>query len=242
MNTIRTVSETKRAFYSLHTRPIASIYRRVVEELMVEMHLLSVNAEFSYDPIFGFGVVSAFDRFMQGYRPEADVDSIFNALCRAIGSDPQVYRSDAESLGTWAVNKSLPDLVASLSTPSQSDTAPQLQDVLNRLLNQGQFKYSRLFAIGLYTLLELASPDLGRDEARQSEVLGRLTDALHLPMDKLKKDISLYRINLEKLIQAQQVMSDILQADRKQKERRATEQEPAITPSSASTDQPSDPV
>jgi len=41
VNNVRTVSDTKRAFYTLHTRPINTIYRRVVEELIVEMHLLS---------------------------------------------------------------------------------------------------------------------------------------------------------------------------------------------------------
>ena len=72
MNNVRTVSETKRTFYSLHTRPINTIYRRVVEELMVEMHLLDVNADFKYDPIYALGVVTTFDRFMEGYKPSED--------------------------------------------------------------------------------------------------------------------------------------------------------------------------
>ncbi|MFM6220517.1 MAG: photosystem II biogenesis protein Psp29, partial [Dolichospermum sp.] len=57
MNNVRTVSDTKKTFYTLHTRPINTIYRRVVEELMVEMHLLSVNVDFSYDAIYALGVV-----------------------------------------------------------------------------------------------------------------------------------------------------------------------------------------
>ncbi len=60
MNNVRTVSETKRAFYGQHTRPINALYRRVVEELMVEMHLLLVNVEFEYDSIYALGVVSVF--------------------------------------------------------------------------------------------------------------------------------------------------------------------------------------
>ena len=63
MSNVRTVSDTKRSFYALHTRPISSIYRRVVEELMVEMHLLSVNVDFSYDSIYALGVVTTFDRY-----------------------------------------------------------------------------------------------------------------------------------------------------------------------------------
>ncbi|MFM6203351.1 MAG: photosystem II biogenesis protein Psp29, partial [Dolichospermum sp.] len=81
MNNVRTVSDTKRTFYTLHTRPINTIYRRVVEELMVEMHLLSVNVDFSYDAIYALGVVTTFDRFMEGYQPEQDQESIFQAIC-----------------------------------------------------------------------------------------------------------------------------------------------------------------
>ena len=42
---LKTVSDTKRSFYTHYNKPINSVYRRVVEELLVEMHLLSVNAD-----------------------------------------------------------------------------------------------------------------------------------------------------------------------------------------------------
>ncbi|MCS6814929.1 MAG: photosystem II biogenesis protein Psp29 [Cyanobacteria bacterium] len=238
MNTVRTVSDAKRTFYTLHTRPISSIYRRVIDELMVEMHLLSVNVDFSYDPIYGFGVVSAFDRFMQGYRPEADVASIFNALCRSVEGDPQVYRRDAEALGQWVIGKSFSDVVNSLLDPSLLEDTFLLREVLTRLKSQGRFKYSRLFAIGLYTLLELANPEFSKDENCQTEVFTKLCKELNLPLDKLKKDVSLYRSNLEKLAQAQQVMADILRADRKQKERRTSGQDKSVTSPTESTSDP----
>ena len=59
VDSVRTVSDTKREFYALHTRPIDSVYRRVIEELLVEMHLLSVNHDFQYDAVYALGVVSA---------------------------------------------------------------------------------------------------------------------------------------------------------------------------------------
>ncbi len=192
---------------------------------MVEMHLLSVNLDFSYDPIFGFGVVSAFDRFMQGYRPDADLESIFNALCRAVEGDPQNYRGDANTLGQWVLGKPLPDVISKLTHPESMGELQHLQDLLTRLASNGRFKYSRLFAIGLFTLLELADPELPKDDDRQSTVLTQLCDALNLPVEKLKKDIALYRSNLEKLVQARQVMEDILEADRKKKEQRTAGQD-----------------
>lgn len=220
VNNVRTVSDTKRAFYSLHTRPVHSIYRRVVDELMVEMHLLSVNVDFRYDPIYALGVVSAFNRFMQSYNPEADKASIFNALCRSIDADPEQYQRDAAQLEMLARQLSVPQLIETLGQPDRITDFGQLREDLQRIVHQQGFKYSRLFAIGLYSLLETINPDLVKDEKQRTETLKQLCEALHLPDDKLQKDLELYRGNLEKMAQAQLVMEDMLKADRKQREQR----------------------
>ncbi|MBD2253699.1 photosystem II biogenesis protein Psp29 [Nostoc parmelioides] len=227
MNNVRTVSDTKRTFYALHTRPINTIYRRVVEELMVEMHLLSVNVDFSYNPIYALGVVTTFDRFMQGYQPERDKESIFSAICQAVEQEPQRYRQDAERL--QAVAQSLPvnDLVAWLSQANHLQQDADLQAQLQAIANNPNFKYSRLFAIGLFTLLEQSNPDLVKDEKQRTEALKTIAAGLHLSDDKFSKDLELYRSNLDKMTQALAVMADMLTADRKKREQR---QQQASTP------------
>lgn len=226
MNNVRTVSETKRTFYSLHTRPINTIYRRVVEELMVEMHLLSVNADFKYDPIYALGVVTTYDRFMQGYKPEEDKESIYNALIKSVEEDPEKYRQDAKRLEDLA--KSLPtkDLVSDLSQKRLGNDS-DLQALLENIANNPSFKYSRLFAIGLYTLLESSGPEMVKDEKLRNEALKTIADGLHLPDDKLSKDLELYRSNLDKMAQAAVVMADMIAADRKRREQRAAEKSDA---------------
>ena len=77
---MKTVSDSKRAFLAAHPHPINSVYRRVIEELLVEMHLLSVNADFKPDPIYYLGIVTSFERLMQGYQPEADKEQIFSKI------------------------------------------------------------------------------------------------------------------------------------------------------------------
>jgi photosystem II biogenesis protein Psp29 len=228
VSTVRTVSDTKRAFYSLHTRPINSIYRRVVDELMVEMHLLSVNADFHYDPIYGLGVVTTFDRFMQGYRPEEDLNSIFTALCQSLQTDPQQYRQDSEQLRSEASSMTSSDFLA--KAQQLSSAGGGLLGTLRSISENSSFKYSRLFAIGLYTLLEVMDPDLIKDEKRRNEALQTLGDALKLSSDKMQKDLELYRSNLEKLTQARIVMEDILKADRKKKEERAKAKDALASP------------
>ncbi|QLE56467.1 photosystem II biogenesis protein Psp29 [Nostoc sp. TCL26-01] len=230
MNNVRTVSDTKRTFYSLHTRPINTIYRRVVEELMVEMHLLSVNVDFSYNPIYALGVVTTFDRFMQGYQPEQDKESIFNAICQAVEQEPQRYRQDAERLQALAQSIPSSDLIAWLSQANTPQQDGDLQAQLQAIAHNPNFKYSRLFAIGLFTLLESSNPDLVKDEKQRTEALKTIADGLHLVDDKLNKDLELYRSNLDKMTQALAVMADMLSADRRKREQRQQQSSTPVAP------------
>ncbi|MGJ3253330.1 MAG: photosystem II biogenesis protein Psp29 [Elainellaceae cyanobacterium] len=239
MNTIRTVSDTKRAFYTIHTRPINSIYRRVVEELMVEMHLLSVNVDFRYDPIYALGVTTTFDRFMKGYRPEHDRDSIFNALCRAIEHDPQQYRHDVDHVRAEASNLTVDEFLSSVE--NLGDSEPQgVFAILKGIQENSSFKYSRLFAIGLYTLLEIIDADLVNNETRRDEVFEKVCSAIQISAEKVQKDLELYRSNLEKISQAQAVLEDVLKADRKKRDQQAQESqketEAVATPPDDSSD------
>ena len=223
MNNLSTVSDTKRNFYSHHTRPINSIYRRVVEELMVEMHLLSTNIDFAYDPIYALGVVNSFDRFMASYRPAEDKESIFNALCQAIGSTSDRYRQDATQVQEIAQSLQGKDIVACLSQPTAEGVDPRLANTLTAIAGNSKFKYSRLFAIGLFTILEVATPDLLKDEKKREAAIEKIGESLHLPIDKMKKDLEAYRSNLDKLAQMEAVMADAIEADRKKREQRAQE-------------------
>ncbi|BCL34719.1 protein Thf1 [Nostoc sp. MS1] len=197
---------------------------------MVEMHLLSVNVDFSYNPVYALGVVTTFDRFMQGYQPERDKESIFNAICQAVEQDPQRYRQDAERLQAVAQSLSANDLIAWLSQANHLQQDPDLQAQLQAIANNNSFKYSRLFAIGLFTLLELSNPDLVKDEKQRTEALKTIAAGLHLSDDKVTKDLDLYRSNLDKMTQALAVMADMLSADRKKREQRQQQASTSVTP------------
>jgi photosystem II biogenesis protein Psp29 len=167
---------------------------------------------------------------MQGYRPDQDRDSIFTALCKSLEDNPERYQQDAAALRSEAESLSLDDFLARLNQlPNYSEG---LFGQLRSIAENSSFKYSRLFAIGVYTLLEIMAPDLVKDEAKRNNALQAVADALHVPFDKLQKDLELYRSNLEKMVQAQQVMADILQADRKKKEERAKAKDTMTTPPS----------
>jgi photosystem II biogenesis protein Psp29 len=223
VNNLSTVSDTKRNFYSQHTRPINSIYRRVVEELMVEMHLLSTNVDFAYNPIYAMGVVSSFDRFMTSYRPEGDKQSIFVALCESMGGNAAQYRTDATNVEEFARSMQEQDIVSWLAQPTKEGAGAQIAGIIESIGNNPKFKYSRLFGIGLFTILELAAPDLLKDEKKREGAVLKIGEAMHLPTDKVQKDLDTYRSNLDKLVQMEAVMADLADAERKKREKREQE-------------------
>lgn len=242
---VRTVSDAKRDFYAHHTRPINSIYRRVVDELLVEMHLLSVNADFAYDPVYALGIVTTYDRFMQGYSPESDQGSIFEALCRAVGGNPDQYRQDATALTASLAGVSVDTLKAQLADPATAAATEGYGATLAAIAGQERFKYSRAFGIGLYTLVETVdAAALGEDDAIDAWFKG-FTTARSISFDKLQKDLELYRSNLEKFAQAQEVMQDMLAADRKKREERQkaaeAKQAAAESPVAATAESPAEP-
>lgn len=226
MEKVRTVSDTKRDFYAHHTRPINSIYRRVVEELMVELHLLSVNQSFRVDPIYCLGVVSSFERFMQGYRPEEDKESIFRALTKAVGGGLEEYRSNAElALNLARRLDSVDDLLAWFKSPQPQEGEFPLAEAVNTITGNPQFKYSRMFGIGLYTMIGEKNLELLQDKEKQEEIIKQLAEIFPVSAEKLQKDFDLYQSNLEKMQQMVLVVEEALEAERKKRAKKNLELE-----------------
>ncbi|KAF3965169.1 hypothetical protein ACB098_06G104400 [Castanea mollissima] len=124
---VPTVSETKLNFLSTYKRPIPTVYNTVLQELIVQQHLMS----------------------------DEDRDAIFQAYIKALKEDPQQYRIDAQKLEEWARAQTASSLVE--FTSREGDVEGILQDIAERAGGKGSFSYSRFFAVGLFRLLELAN-------------------------------------------------------------------------------------
>lgn len=220
---MKTVSDSKRAFHSAYPRPVNSVYRRVIEELLVEMHLLSVNSDFRPDPIYFLGIVTSFARLMQGYQPEADQEKIFNALCTSTNGDPENYKSQAGALLSLAKGKSIDDLVAWFGNPSGGSEVNHIIEPIKAIASNDNFKYSRLFAIGIYTLLEECDREVAQSQEKCNATVDKIAEQLHISGEKMKKDLDIYRGSLEKMEQLLKVIEDVLEASRKQREKREQE-------------------
>lgn len=211
MNSVRTVADAKHDFYKAFPKPVNSIYRRVIDEILVEIHLLRVNQTFTYDAIFALGMATVFDRFMAGYQPESDLEPIFKALCQALLLDPNQIRQESHSLLT--LGQQFPQEVKNLLTTLEAGAdLDGLMGQVRAIASNPKFKYSRLFAVGLLMLL-------GDNKEERATLLNQVATTLHISGDRLAKDLDLYRSNLEKIQQNRQMLEDMVEAERKKREK-----------------------
>lgn len=89
---VPTVAATKEAFLKALLKPITSSYETAIQELLVQQHSMRYNATYTYDPIFALGVVTIFNRLMEGYPSDMESQSIFEAYISALNEDPELYR------------------------------------------------------------------------------------------------------------------------------------------------------
>ena len=85
-------------FLRAYKRPIPSIYNTVLQELLVQQHLIKYKKSYQYDPVFALGFVTVYDQLMDGYPYSDDRDAIFKAYIEALKEDPELYRYFASTL------------------------------------------------------------------------------------------------------------------------------------------------
>lgn len=216
-----TVADSKRAFHGAFPHVIAPLYRRMVDELLVELHLLSHQRGFQADPLFAVGVVQVFDAFARGYRPEGQKEALFQSLCTATGFDAGALRSQSgEALAAMGAH-SVEQVQGWIASGGEGAPAPVARALAE--IRRADFHYSRLMAVGLLTLLEKAQGADGMEPEALRGYAHELGEAMGLLRERLDKDISQYAGNLEKMAQAVELMEETLAADRRRRERQAAE-------------------
>jgi photosystem II biogenesis protein Psp29 len=216
-----TVADSKRAFHSAFPYVIAPLYRRMVDELLVELHLLSRQTGFQADSLFACGLVQVFDSFARGYRPEEHRDQLFTALCSSSGFDGAEIRRQREAAVTAIGAHSVDEVKQWIEREGEGAPEPIAQALAS--IRRPDFHYSRLMAVGLLSLLEQAQGADGMDPATLRSYAHDLGGAMGLLRERLDKDLSLYASNLEKLAQAVELMEETVAAERRKRERQQQE-------------------
>ena len=76
-----TVSDSKKLFHEQFPYVIQGLYKRIVDEMLVELNLLNHQNEFTQDFLFCIGLTETFKELMKGYQPEKHLDLLFESLC-----------------------------------------------------------------------------------------------------------------------------------------------------------------
>ena len=193
MSVRATISDSKSDFHKEFPYVIPPIYRKLADELLVELHLLSHQKNFNKDSIFATGLLEIFRKFTNGYKPSEHIEKLFNAICNCNGFNPTEITSSSEQL----VNK------------AKSSTTEDINSLLSQLNkdNKGNGYYSRISAIGIYKLVcEMPSLQDGKEEAINKEI-NNISELLGYQYSRVEKDISMYKSNIEKMKQALEIIA-----------------------------------
>ena len=188
-----TISDSKSDFHKEFPYVIPPIYRKLADELLVELHLLSHQKNFKENSIFAIGLKEVFTKFTSGYKPIEHIDKLFDAICNCNGFNPTKINSSSEELAIKARSFTKDDLKAFLSQINSNE--------------EGHGYYTRINAIGIYKIItEMPSFKSAKDEVINEE-LNSISELLGYQYTRVEKDISMYKSNIEKMKQALEIIA-----------------------------------
>ncbi len=188
-----TISDSKSDFHKEFPYVIPPIYRKLADELLVELHLLSHQKNFKKDSIFATGLKEIFSTFTNGYKPSDHITKLFDAICNCNGFNPTEINISSEEL----VGK------------AKSFTKEDLNDFLSKLKSDKNTSnyYSRINAIGIYKLVIEIPSFKNASETDLNNEINNISELLGYQYSRVEKDISMYKSNIEKMKQALEIIA-----------------------------------
>ena len=116
MSDRKTISASKSFFHKEFPFVIPSVYRKVIDEYLVELNLLSNQASFKIDGIFAYGLVKSFDVFTNGYQPIEHKEKILNSLCKSCDINYNKINQLANVIANVCKNNSLKDYICKIES------------------------------------------------------------------------------------------------------------------------------
>jgi len=187
-----TISDSKSDFHKEFPYVIPPIYRKLADELLVELHLLSHQENFRQDSIFATGLKEIFGKFTSGYKPSNHIGKLFDAICNCNGFNPIEINNASEHLVDNAKSFTKDDLNKFLS---------QLKEE-----NKGCEYYSRISAIGILKLVNEIPSFKDMKEEDVNKEISNISTLLGYQYSRVEKDISMYKSNIEKMKQALEII------------------------------------
>ena len=213
MSERKTVSASKGLFHKDFPFVIPSIYRKVIDEYLVELNLLSNQSSFIIDSIFSYGLLKSFDVFTNGYEPASHKYKILDSLCKSCDIEYSLIEKYSNAILTISKTGSFKNTISKLdSNENKSIDGILLRDILNK-----NNYYSRLHAIGLYEILKLEQEDDADPEGTIKSTL-KLLVSLGFCETRADKDLTLYKSNIKRIKEAMELLKITAEESRRKKE------------------------
>ena len=187
-----TVSDSKKLFHEKFPYVIPGLYKRIVDEMLVELNLLNHQNEFKQDYLFCVGLTETFKELMKGYQPEKHLDLLFESLCSSTNFEAKEIKEISQKSQEEFQDKSSKDILKLIKEKSSSKLYP-----------------SRILNLGIYILIS-SSKDLSEgNESEMKKIITEIFEKLNLSINKAEKDIGIYKSSISKMEQAKELIEEL---------------------------------
>ena len=193
-----TVSDSKKLFHEQFPYVIPGLYKRIVDEMLVELNLLNHQNEFTQDNLFCVGLTETFKELMKGYKPEKHLDLLFESLCSSTNFEAKDINEISQKSQKEFQDKSSKDILKLLKEKSNSKLYP-----------------SRILNLGIYILISNSQDFKEKNESDKNKMTSDIFEKLSLSVNKAEKDIGIYKSSISKMEQAKELIEELRIKDKK---------------------------
>ena len=193
-----TVSDSKKLFHEQFPYVIPGLYKRIVDEMLVELNLLNHQNEFTKEYLFCVGFTETFKELTKGYKPEKHLDNLFESLCSSSNFEAKEIKEISQQSQKEFSNKPSKDILKLLKEKSNSKLYP-----------------SRILNLGIYILISNSKDFKENNETEMNKIISDIFEKLDLSPNKAEKDIGIYKSSLSKMEQAKELIEELRIKDKK---------------------------
>ena len=201
-----TVSDSKKLFHEKFPYVIPGLYKRIVDEMLVELNLLNHQNEFTQDYHFCVGLTETFKELMKGYQPKKHLDLLFESLCSSTNFEAKEINEISQKSQKEFKNKTSNDILKLLIEKSNSKLYP-----------------SRILNLAIYILISNAQDLKEKDESEINKMISDIFEKLNLSANKAEKDIGIYKNSISKMEQAKELIEELRTKDKKKEQKEQKE-------------------
>ena len=187
-----TVSDSKKLFHEKFPYVIPGLYKRIVDEMLVELNLLNHQNEFTQDYLFCIGLTETFKELMKGYKPEKHLDLLFESLCSSANFEAKEINEISQKSQEEFNNKTSKDVLKLFLEKNNSKLYP-----------------SRILNLGIYILISNSQDFKDKNESDKNKMNSDIFEKLSLSANKAEKDIGIYKSTISKMEQAKELIEEL---------------------------------